>query len=200
MNVLEIIKKYYDLGFLVWPVRKQTKLTAYTDFKDYKETFHPSWETVEGWFTGKEHGVSLVMGDLSKNVVALDFDDPRAYDEWAAKYPAIVAQTAVASTPNGYHVLLRCKEIPWNGKAVNNQAIDVISQGWYIVVWPSIHPSGEMYQWITPPWDGIAEINKLEDVGIETYQPAADYGEDEWWCDECNRPEDECVCDHYRVV
>jgi len=102
-------------------------------------------------------GIALWMGQVDGYFVTLDFDDPAAYPIWAAANPHLAA-TATAKTPGGgFHVVLKFKRTtPFSGKS--NHYVDIISDGWYIAAWPSVHPNGGIYQWLTAPWAKMIEI------------------------------------------
>ncbi|MDE5640769.1 MAG: bifunctional DNA primase/polymerase, partial [Bifidobacterium castoris] len=77
-----------------------------------------------------------------------------------------------SSTAHGYNQPYRHRfyrvpdDIHWNGNAIGG--IDVIQPiHRYSVVWPSVHPTGEQYQWYTPagePADHIPSITDLAEL------------------------------------
>lgn len=168
---------YLEAGFSVFPLSYRRKkpdffLLPRTDGKATWQPFTeapPSEDQVKEWFSQKPQNIALVMGEVSGNVIALDFDDHGAYDAWIERYPSIAAGTATQITKNGAHVLLR---VPppcppnWAIKLDGEHVGEIRGHLGYIAVWPSIHPSGHKYEWIKAPWDTILTVDSLADVGI----------------------------------
>ncbi len=112
----------------------------------------------------------LMMGEISGNIIALDFDVPEAFDQFSKDHPHIVNNTAIQKTSKGYHVLIKytrhITKFPalYKGKRCG----DVIGNTGYIVAAPSIHPdTGIEYKWIQPIDEyGIAEVDDLDALGF----------------------------------
>lgn len=184
ISTLNAALMYLEAGFSLFPLQYRSKhpkfnllpkndsdTASWTPFIETK----PTEEQVRNWFTGAAYhsgcklNIALVMGSVSGNVIALDFDDRRAYDAWMERYPAIAAGTATQITTKGAHVLLRVPPpCPRNWKMMlDGQHVgESRGEGGYIAVWPSIHPSGKLYEWVTPPWKKIITVDSLADVGI----------------------------------
>ena len=64
---------YREAGFSVFPLLTGSKLPA-TKWKPY-QTVRPTVRQLETWFAGTRNNIALVMGAVSDNAVALDFDD-----------------------------------------------------------------------------------------------------------------------------
>lgn len=169
---------YLEAGFSIFPLRyrhKQPEFSKLPKKQDGKGTWQPFAETapteekIREWFTSPYQNIALVMGEVSGNVIALDFDDHGAYDAWVERYPSIARGTATQITKNGAHVLLR---VPppcppnWAIKLDGQHVGEIRGHLGYIACWPSIHPSGHQYEWIKTPWDSILTIDSLQDVGI----------------------------------
>lgn len=177
MNVLNSAQKYVHAGFSIIPLKQvlddveQSKRPAIPRWKEY-QTRLATQEELYHWFgNGNEpRNVALVTGQVSGNIVVLDFDRPGMFERWAAAYPQIASITATAKTGKGYHVLLRLTTPPPGNYAPayfqGEQMGETRGEGGYIVVWPSVHGSGAQYTWLHPPWEEIAEVESLESVGI----------------------------------
>lgn len=182
-EILSAALKYLDCGFSLFPLAYQTKdpkrnllpqidhpqkgpVRSWLPFQKER----PSEEQAKAWFRGPALNIALVMGEISGNVIALDFDQEEAYFAWIKAHPQFNPDhTATASTGKGFHVLVRMPPpLPRNWKIIyqGNHIGETRGDGGYIAVWPSIHPSGRQYTWVTAPWEGIAEIASLADVGI----------------------------------
>jgi hypothetical protein len=158
-------EQYYNAGFSIIGLNKRDK-TPLGSWKKY-QTDRAAIDQVSGWFANGNN-IGLVMGAVSGGIVALDFDQPGAFEEWGEANPALTT-TAIAKTGKGYHVLFKMDLVPgnkkmfWRGKHVG----ETRGEGGYIVVAPSIHPNGHQYLWITPPWESLLTIKSLADAGIE---------------------------------
>jgi len=114
----------------------------------YQEEF--SWTDRPGWkdqWPGMNYG--LVTGSIS-GVVAVDFDkkDGKTLFE---KYQ--VAGTApVSETANGFHALYMIPDEPIGNATRVVPGLDFRGEGGYIVIPPSVHPTGKKYRWVDPPW------------------------------------------------
>src|SRR5207245_7704799 len=90
-------------GFAIIPLSPGSKLPA-TKWKPY-QTVRPTVRQLEAWFAGTRNNIGLMMGTISGNAVALDFDDPelaRLLD-----LEEIAPRTFVQQTPRGCHVVVR---------------------------------------------------------------------------------------------
>jgi hypothetical protein len=118
------------------------------EWKKYQEEF--SWDEREKWKKEwPDMNYGLVCGSIS-GVVAIDFDG----EEGKALFNEHkVAGTApVSITPNGYHALYMIPDEPIGNATAIVPGMDFRGEGGYIVIPPSIHPSGKRYQWQVAPW------------------------------------------------
>ncbi|MCL4295230.1 MAG: bifunctional DNA primase/polymerase [Anaerolineae bacterium] len=182
-EILSAALKYLECGFSLFPLAYQTKdpkRTLLPKIEHPKRGLIPSWQPfqkerptekqIKSWFNFTQLNIALVMGEVSGNVFALDFDQEQAYFDWVKEHAQLSPEhTATAETGHGFHVLARMPgPLPRSWKILFRgiHIGETRGEGGYIAVWPSIHPSGRQYSWITPPWEGIAEISSLADVGI----------------------------------
>ena len=105
------------------------------------------------WATRHEHGVGLACGP--SGVVVLDVDPRHGGGE---ALQALVAGHEWPRTPvqltggGGWHYLYRQPVDPVTGEVVRlrgklAEGVDIKGDGGYIVVAPSVHPSGQRYRW-----------------------------------------------------
>lgn len=70
------------------------------------------------------------------------------------------------------------EELAWKGGAI--EGVDILQPGHrYSVVWPSIHPSGEMYCWYTPSGSTTSQIPHISDLATLPWK----------WVDYLRKPE-----------
>ena len=78
--------------------------------------------------------------------------------------PATWSSTAHGIDSPARHLFYRVPEgLAWRGGAI--EGVDILQPGHrYSVVWPSIHPSGEMYCWYTPGGSPAGTIPRIADL------------------------------------
>ncbi len=164
MTLLEASQLYLSAGISVIPIDHTTKKPkmAWLDYQgrraDEKE--------LKLWFGGKAakpaQAMAVVCGQISGGLLVFDFDVPEFYDEWKREAGELADGLPVQRTGGGgYQVFLRCSEPGKNDKLAwspNDQeasgreiAIETRAEGGYVVVPPSLHPSGNHYRWETRP-------------------------------------------------
>ena len=151
----EAAVKYASMGFAVLPLKPRGKEPniahgvndATADVAQVK-----AW-----WERHPNDNIGLAMGAASGGIVAIDID----VDEDAGKdgYDTLrtwenahgeLPETATSITGRGgYHMLYRMAGV---GNSVGrDSAVDIRSDGGFIVAPPSIHPNGVAYQWEFDP-------------------------------------------------
>jgi len=144
-------EEYARVGWYVFPLkpRDKTPLTAH-GLNDATTKV----ETVRSWW-GKVPQANIGLNCGKSGLVAIDLDQRGAYDglaEWEAiaQKHGLHLQTAVSLTGGGgRHLLFRVPP----GCQIKNSAgklapgIDVRGAGGYIVLPPSLHPTGNLYRW-----------------------------------------------------
>lgn len=118
---------------------------------------------VEGWFNNLAGaGVGAVTGRIS-NMVVLDVerDCPYSIEDLLRKYPT---QMVAKSGGGGYHLFY---QYPTNQTRVSNRVrifekADLRADGGFIVLPPTMHPSGNRYQWVKKGPLGAFPVALLE--------------------------------------
>jgi hypothetical protein len=94
-------------------------------------------------------GLAILTGKQSRQWVCRDFDDPKAYENWAAEHSELAQVLPTVKTGRGYHVYFRCfGSIP----TVKLGDGELRAEKSYTLLPPSLHPSGARYQWLKPLW------------------------------------------------
>jgi hypothetical protein len=134
-------------GLWVFPCRPHDKRPATArGLKD--ATLDP--EVIERWWRQvPSYNVGVVTGAASK-IVVVDVDDVDAEAELRKleEQNSALPSTVESVTPRGRHLFFRCPE-----REVRNSAskiapgVDIRGEGGYVVVPPSLHPSGKRYCW-----------------------------------------------------
>lgn len=148
MTVNELAAEYVDSGWSVLPVRPDEKRPYMTNWLQYTKTRAPK-AMVEGWFNNLAGaGVGVVTGRIS-NMVVLDVesDCPYPIEDLLKRYPT---QMIARSGGGGYHLFY---QYPTNQTRVANrvrifEGADLRADGGFIVLPPTMHTSGNRYEWV----------------------------------------------------
>lgn len=148
MTVNELAAEYVDSGWSVLPVRPDEKRPYMTNWLQYTKTRAPK-AMVEGWFTNLTGaGVGVITGRIS-NMVVLDVESncPYPIEDLLKRYPT---QMIARSGGGGYHLFY---QYPTSQTRVANrvrifEGADLRADGGFIVLPPTIHPSGNRYEWV----------------------------------------------------
>lgn len=164
MNLLESALSYANIGWHIFPCQPNSKKPM-TKHGCNDASIDPN--QICSWWGGQpQANIGLACGNKS-GVHVIDIDVKESGEngweslEILTKEGFIIPATVRQDTPSGgAHFLYRTKDAPHN-KNHFKPGIDIRSNGYYIVVTPSIHPNGGQYKW-TPgsePWSiGLAEF------------------------------------------
>lgn len=115
----------------------------------------PTYQDLLDWFGG-DSDLNLAMVCGWKNVVTLDFDARWAWCNWLDwledARPAIALEAPDArqtSTARGRHLYAHLAK-PVRSRPLRALGIDIKAAGGYVLVPPSIHPSGARYRAVNP--------------------------------------------------
>jgi len=136
----EELKFYRDLGFSIIPCKKGTKIPL-VKWKEYQKR-KPKEEEIEEWFKDKENNIAIITGEVSGNLVVIDFDDSEVAKRFF-KTPEF-QNTLCTITGKGFHFYFRSSE-PIRCFNVPELGINVKGEGGYVLAPLSLHPSGIKY-------------------------------------------------------
>lgn len=131
----------------------------------------PSDQQLVSWFNhNTQHNIALVTGHWG--ITVIDFDTLDIYNEWLAyakKFPfatSVSKRAYKVKTARGVHVYVRLpqatKSRPLLKPSGDPWHVDIKSRGGYVLIPPSVHPSGIEYEVMNP---GIPEfIWALSDI------------------------------------
>ncbi|MEM1098583.1 MAG: AAA family ATPase [Planctomycetota bacterium] len=127
-------------------------------------------------------GVAAICGRVSGGLEVIDFDVPGFYERWAELAADVLHRLPVQRTGGGGHQVAWRRPTPggnqklaWspneNEHTGREVAIETRGEGGYVVIPPSLHPSGKRYAWATPETFASAPI--LTDAEAEVLLDAA---------------------------
>lgn len=112
------------------------------------------------WFARPEvTGIAVICGAVSGGLVVRDFDDLQAYESWAQAHPKLAGTVPTVQTPRGRHLYFR-SAVPAPTTRLDDG--DLQAERAYVAAPPSLHPSGDCYQWLVPPHDALPVLDPYE--------------------------------------
>ncbi len=166
-KVLERALKYQELGWSVFPVRKDKRpLIRWMGYQKERATL----EQLNEWsrqYPGMNIGVAT--GALS-GIVVLDLDIKHGWSSKKLREQGYnLPPTAAARTGNGgEHLFFKHpgSKIPNSEGQLFGDGVDIRGDGGFVVLAPSVtaykdkdgKDAGGPYEWIVPPEDGIADM------------------------------------------
>ncbi|MGI6405485.1 MAG: bifunctional DNA primase/polymerase [Syntrophaceticus sp.] len=144
--MLKYAIEYLSRGWSVIPIAPRSKQPpGKFSWKEFQERRATESEVRKWWDEWPQANIGIATGKVS-GIVVLDLDTMLAME--TAKENGI-PRSPTAATGSGYHVYLKHP-----GFSVLNavklgdvKGLDVRGDGGYVVVPPSIHPSGRRYKW-----------------------------------------------------
>lgn len=100
-------------------------------------------------------GIAVVLGDISGGLACRDFDAAVSYPAWAAAHPDLARTLPTAKTARGYHVYFTCFGLKTRTKKDGEVRGNIV----YVLLPPSLHPSGITYEWLIPLGEVIPTID-----------------------------------------
>jgi Bifunctional DNA primase/polymerase, N-terminal len=148
---------YATRGFAVFPCMPRGKVPA---------THHGCRDATKNlalitawWRENPRYNVAVASGTISK-VFILDVDglDAEASLRKLEEQYGALPDTIESITRRGRHLFFRCENgAVWNSAGAIAPGLDIRGDGGYVVLPPSIHPSGRPYVWSVDSADHFAE-------------------------------------------
>jgi len=153
---------FHQMGIAVIPVLPKSKKPAVGNWRQYQKRLPPD-NLVQAWFRpGRETNAAVICG--WRGLTVLDFDDATAYvawQSWAVSEGGIARQVALETyrvkSSRGMHLYLFVDNTP---RCEKSQYCDIKGKGGYVLIPPSVHPSGARYVAVEP----FAPILKVSDL------------------------------------
>lgn len=161
-TILEHALQYSKLGWHVFPCApgQKTPLTAH----GVKDATATTEQILKWWVRYPKANVAVACGQIS-GIHVCDIDHGVRVSGWrsieeAAKNGNFLTETVMQRTPSGgAHLFYVTDNSPANKNSFL-PGIDIRSDGYYVVLAPSIHPNGGVYAWAEglSPWDRQAAV------------------------------------------
>lgn len=151
-NIFQAARDWVRAGISVIPLRPRDKRPALWEWEPYK-TRLPRPDELRAWFRG-ERNYGIISG--WRSLAVLDFDNLGVYATWRAEHDI---QTFEVATARGVHLYFFLAE---PSRIYHGSGFDLIAGGGYVLGPGSVHPSGAVYQVISPA--PIAHVATLADI------------------------------------
>ena len=143
-RLLQAALSYCRKGLSVIPLKQKKALYAWQDYQQRLATVD---EVTTWWAQHPDANVGIVTGKIS-GIIVLDVDGEPGIETIKRERLQIIPTLTVRTGGGGYHYIFRHP-----GGIVRNftrklPGIDLRGDGGYIVAPPSIHPSGNRYEWL----------------------------------------------------
>ena len=165
--------EYMERGWSVIPLHfKRPALQSWNEYRHRR----PSYDEIRGWFNGTSNtltGVGILTG-LQSELVVIDCDTKADSRWWYDNYPRspLVVYTGGGGSHHYYRTVDGVEV--GNRTRIRGRKIDLRGEGGYVAAPPSLHTSGQVYQW--KPADGyrLADIPYFDPQWVATPRPKTD--------------------------
>lgn len=151
-------------GFAVIPLKRRAKVPL-TEH-GCKDWTHDEAQVMQWWTRWPEANIGIVCGAPSGDLLVIDLDchedDAIGMDTlnaWTREHGELPETVSAVTGSGGYHLFYRMPNAPVD---VNRETgVDLRGDGGYVVAAPSVHGSGNAYEWETPPSE--CEVAEADD-------------------------------------
>lgn len=154
-SYLDVAVAYAARGWSVFPIRHKPntpgKQPAWAEWTSFQTT-RPDDVTLRRMFRQPNlDGLAVVLGPVSGGLAARDFDDEEPYVRWCRAHSALAHTLPTSRTRRGYHIFFTCTSVDAPTMSFDDGELRV--SRCYVVLPPSRHPQGAVYEWVRPPQD-----------------------------------------------
>lgn len=146
-SMVKAARALAEKGMHVFPCLPRDKRPATPH--GLKDATTDPWE-IEGWWSQEpNYNVAVVTGRISGIfTVDIDGEDAEAEVRKLEREHDVLPPTVESITARGRHLFFKCPITPIRNSASKiAPAVDVRADGGYVLVPPSIHPTGKRYAW-----------------------------------------------------
>ena len=149
-TMLDAALAYANLGWHVFPcgIKKKTPITQH----GVKDSTLNKKQITEWWTENPDANIAVACG-VASGICVIDIDKNDKVDGWKTveklvQSGNVLPETVAQVTPSGgMHLIYQYDREVKNENSKRFPGIDIRTNGYYILLAPSIHPNGSVYQW-----------------------------------------------------
>ena len=182
-ELAQAAERYAKLGLAVFPVLPSSKRPATKH--GLKDATTDISTIRSGWYSNPMFNIGMSTGSVSGGVVVIDIDvDPDSgkdgfeyLNKWEREHGELPETVTSITGRGGRHMFYRVRDKITN-TTNEDYGIDLRGDGGYVMMPPSIHPNGTIYQWENDPEDfSIAWADDNVLAFMESVRPRASAGQ-----------------------
>jgi len=141
---LEYALEYIARGWSVIPITRGQKTPSIFSWKEF-QTRQPTVEEITKWWTDRpSDNIALICGEIS-GIIVVDIDPKHGGTTEGLELPPTLCSRTGGG---GQHIFYAWNKDVVGAKVGIRAGIDIRSEASYVVLPPSLHPSGNFYEWI----------------------------------------------------
>lgn len=168
ISMLAHALKYLGLGYSIIPQRPGGKKPLIR-WKPFQESLPTQENVIEWWTRWPNAGMNLILGPVS-GVVAVDVDSFDAHQvlcDLLDGEPKTLKSLSGSRKPGKAHYIYRCPSFETTARYTPlHPQLEFRGHRGYIVLPPSLHPTGNRYEWARP----MCEISELPSPLAKAWQ------------------------------
>lgn len=172
-SMLAVALEYLDRGWCVIPMRTiaigNQRKKPHIVWKQYQVSRPTRDDAAEWWTRWPDAGIGLILGPVS-GTVAVDVDSLEAeqvFFDLLGGEPNTLKTLSGSRKPGKAHYLFRCPPFPTNARFTPlHPKLELRGHGGYVVAPPSLHQSGNRYEFAEPK----SEITELPEPLAKVWQ------------------------------
>src|SRR5262249_41744317 len=148
-NFLDVALDYHKQGFSIIPIAAQEKKPL-IPWEKYQKTHASTSEISDWWSRWPDANIGIVTGAIS-GLIVVDLDTIEAKNKLKELLPGFdLLSVPRVRTGKGWQLFFKHPGVTLANRAGVIPGLDVRGDGGYVVVPPSIHPTGKTYKWEVP--------------------------------------------------
>lgn len=150
---------YVRAGFAVFPVAPRGKVPASEARHGLNDWTDNPDNVINYWTEHPNANIGITCGAPSGGLLVLDFDVSDSKDglatlkEWETTHGELPDTPMAVTGSGGRHYFFRTGRTNIHPSTNSTLGVDVRCDGSFVVAAGSIHPNGQMYEWIASPWE-----------------------------------------------
>jgi hypothetical protein len=166
-TILAYAEKYKQIGLNIIPIKysQKTPIRKWEEFQ-HRKLSQTEFDTAFG--SSEPVNIGVVCGEISGNLVSLDFDDIHNFDRFFPN-TKLREEAPIIQSSRGRHVWIRTTQ-PVKSFSVPELSLDVLGEGKLAIAPPSRHPDGTIYSFLNPNLIEPMQVSDFQNAILERFQ------------------------------